>query len=116
MGRRGERLQKLAAEAVGQQLGQGEMLGIARFVEADDLQLRRKLADDLPAHTAGHAVLRAARSDGDAAELEVSFADGLENGGALGADGGVKAAFSMLQPVNTMPSSHSSAAPTGKWE
>ena len=29
---------------------------------------------------------------------------------------GPKAAFSMLQPVYTVPSSHSNAAPTGKWE
>ena len=27
-----------------------------------------------------------------------------------------KAAFSTLQPVNTVPSAHSRAAPTGKWE
>ena len=29
---------------------------------------------------------------------------------------GPKEAFSMLQPVNTVPSLHSRAAPTGKWE
>ena len=84
---RGGASQPGVVEAVGQQLAQRERLALTLAVEADDLQLRGKLHHHLTARAAGDAVVLAAPGDGDADEVAAAFAHGLEDGGALGADG-----------------------------
>ena len=55
---------------------------------AEDLHVGGKLGQKLAAGAAGRAPVLAVGIDGDAAEFPVPLADGLDAGGALGADGG----------------------------
>ena len=79
--------QPALVEAVGQQLPQAEALGLPLTVEADDLHLRGEFHHHLAAGAAGHAVVLTFPGDDDAHKVPVPLADGLEDGGALGADG-----------------------------
>ena len=83
----GRRSQPRLVETIGQQLLQGEVLGLPLAVEADDLHLGGELLHYLPAGAAGDAVVLALPSDDDAFEIPMALADGLEDGGAFGTDG-----------------------------
>ena len=83
----GRRSQPRLVEAIGQQLLQGEVLGLPLAVEADDLHLGGELLHHLSAGAAGDAVVLALPGDDDAFEIPMALADGLEDGGAFGADG-----------------------------
>src|SRR5215472_5963855 len=63
------------------------LLDLPARVDQDDLDVAAELPQDLAAGAAGRGQRVRVGSDGDAAELTDAFADGLENGDALGADG-----------------------------
>ena len=88
---------------MGQQLRQGEDLFLPGAVEADDLHI----GGELPQHLAATTMRTKSRCPSLTA-----LATAVRSAQMVGP----KEAFSMLQPVNTEPSLHSSAAPTGKWE
>ena len=85
----------LRGEAKRKQLGQGTgLIGVIYIHHVDQKIVLAELPHHLPAdaagreHTGNDAVLTAADSDGH--EVPVAVIDGLEESGALGADGGGK--------------------------
>src|SRR5262249_5293545 len=82
--------------------------GFAARIHEGDFDIAAKLPEDLAARAARRSEAIGIGGDGDAAELADAFADGFEDGDALGADGeavggvfdvaaGVDAAFGVFQ-------------------
>lgn len=101
---------------MGQQFFQGEGPLLSGAVETDDLDVGGKLPQHLAAHAAGDAELTAPPAITMRTKSRCPSLTALATAVRSAQMVGPKEAFSMLQPVNTVPSLHSRAAPTGKWE